>query len=92
MKKRIPVGGKLTEVAGDTELITNENCGVSDWNSLNLVGFYIRNEDTKDIYVKINGSGELLLKQGEMFNLRDMTYVESCIVVTPSTVRWGGLL
>ena len=87
-----PVGNKIEEVVANTELVTNERCGTENYNSLILSGFYIKNEDTKDIYVKINGGEQALLKQGEMFNLRDLTDVESCIVVTPSTVRWGGLL
>lgn len=87
-----PVGNKIEEVTSNTELITNERCGTNDYTHLILSGFYIRNEDVKDIYVKINGGEQALLKQGEMFDLRDLTDVKSCIVVTPSTIRWGGLL
>ncbi|GAA0102496.1 hypothetical protein UT300012_32110 [Paraclostridium bifermentans] len=91
MAKR-PVGGKEVSVAANTELITNESCGTKDLNFISLGGFYIRNEDTKDIFVKINGSADQLLKPGEMFNLSGLTEVESCIVVTESKIRWGGLI
>lgn len=91
MAKR-PVGGKEVSVAANTELITNESCGTNDLNFISLEGFYIRNEDVKNIFVKINGSADQLLKPGEMFNLSSLTEVESCIVVTESIVRWGGLI
>lgn len=87
-----PVGGKEISVNANTELITNENCGTKDLNFISLGGFYIRNEDIKNILVRINGSTDQLLKPGEMFNLSGLTEVESCIVVTASIVRWGGLI
>lgn len=92
MNAKKSVGGKEIQVGANTELITNVSCENEDLTFISLIGFYIRNEDEKDIYVKINGGSKQLLKPGEMLNLSGLTEVQSCIVVTPSIVRWGGLI
>lgn len=87
------VGGKVISVAANTELINNENCGTDKRTTyIRLSGFYIRNEDSKDILIKINKGSEVLLKPKEMINLSNLTDVESCVIVTESLIRWGGLI
>lgn len=92
MKKT--VGGKIITVIGNEELITWQTCNLPDSvTSIVLGAFYVRNEDTKDIYVRINKGSEVLLKSGELLDVSGLTNVESCIVTTANTrVRWGGLI
>lgn len=86
------VGGKIVTVQANTELITWQNCGYeSGVNSIVLSGFFVKNEDTKDIYVKINEGSEMLLQPDEAYSLDGLTDVVSCVIVTPATIRWGGL-
>lgn len=86
------VGGKEISVVENTELITRESCGFSPTaNVIRVSGFFIKNEDAKDIYVNINGGSDMLLRQGELFDIGKLTDVESCIVRTASKIRWGGL-
>lgn len=74
----------ITTSGGNQELIIG---------NVVLAAFYVKNEDTKDVFVKINGGDALLLQPNEMFDMSDITNVESCIVVTENTrVRWGGLI
>lgn len=87
-----PVGGKVVSVAANTELINDENCGTNKLSYIKLSGFYIRNEDSKDILIKINKGSEVLLKPKEMINLSNLTDVESCVIITESSIRWGGLI
>lgn len=88
-----PIGGKIVTVKKDTELITWEALGYKKpLSKLVTQSFYIRNEDAKDIYVRVNGGDDMLLKPNEMFNFKDLTYVESCIVLTDASVRWGCLV
>lgn len=91
MKKS--VGGKIVTVKGNSELITWQTCDYNqDIDIIRLSGFFIKNEDSKDIYVKINAGSDMLLKIGELYVLEGLTDVASCIVVTDnSRVRWGGL-
>ena len=92
MKK--PIGGQIITVKANTELITSANLGLTkEVEHLRVDAFYIKNEDTKDIFVKINNSEQMILKAGEMFNFKNLTKVGSCIVVTGnSIIRWGGLV
>lgn len=93
MKKS--VGGKIIITTIDNqELITWQSCGLEQPNDFIVVSsFFIKNEGEQDTFVKINGGTEMLLKPTEMFDLSELTNVESCIVVTlNSKVRWGGLL
>lgn len=90
---RRPVGGKVVEVKANVELVTPKLCGFEDGsNMIKLVGFYIKNEDVKDIEVTINNGQPMLLKQGEMYDFRDLTYVCSCKVNVDSRVRFAGLI
>lgn len=74
----------ITTLGGNQELITG---------NVVLAAFYVKNEDSKDIFIKINGGDALLLQPNEMFDMSDITNVESCIVVTSDArVRWGGLI
>ena len=74
----------ITTSGGNQELITG---------NVILAAFYVKNEDSKDIFIKINGGDALLLQPNEMFDMSDITNVESCIVVTSDArVRWGGLI
>lgn len=74
----------ITTSGGNQELITG---------NVVLAAFYVKNEDSKDIFIKINGGDALLLQPNEMFDMSDITNVESCIVVTSNAkVRWGGLV
>lgn len=74
----------ITTLGGNQELITG---------NVVLAAFYVKNEDSKDIFIKINGGDALLLRPNEMFDMSDITNVESCIVVTSDArVRWGGLI
>lgn len=74
----------ITTSGGNQELITG---------NVVLAAFYVKNEDSKDIFIKINGGDALLLQPNEMFDMSDITNVESCIVVTSDArVRWGGLI
>lgn len=74
----------ITTLGGNQELITG---------NVVLAAFYVKNEDSKDIFIKINGGDALLLQPNEMFDMSDITNVESCIVVTSDArVRWGGLV
>ena len=83
MKKSI--GQNIITTSGaNQELITG---------NVVLAAFYVKNEDLKDIFIKINGGDALLLQPNEMFDMSDITNVESCIVVTSDArVRWGGLI
>ena len=93
MKKS--VGGKIiTTNDSNQELITWEACELKEYASIIIIdSFFVRNEDEKDIFVKINNGSEMLLKPGELYNLSGLTNVESCIVVTSNAkVRWGGLI
>lgn len=87
-----PVGGKVVSVTANTEIISNENCGTNKLSYIKLSGFYIRNEDSKDILIKINKGSEVLLKPKEMINLSNLTDVESCVIITEGSIRWGGLI
>lgn len=74
----------ITTSCGNQELITG---------NVVLAAFYVKNEDLKDIFIRINGGDALLLRPNEMFDMSDITNVESCIVVTSDArVRWGGLI
>lgn len=74
----------ITTLGGNQELING---------NVVLAAFYVKNEDSKDIFIKINGGDALLLQPNEMFDMSDITNVESCIVVTSDArVRWGGLI
>lgn len=94
MRQKDSVVGALETVSENTELITYEKCGVSEnYDYIDLTYFYIKNDDSKNIYVSINESGKLLLKPGEMYDLPDHIKVYSCKVLTDSaTVRFGGIL
>lgn len=93
MKQKDSVVGVLETVAENTELITGEKCGMDADSYINLTYFYIKNDDSKNIYVSINESGKLLLKPGEMYDLPDHIEVYSCKVLTDNaTVRFGGIL
>lgn len=88
------VGGKvITVIDANTELITWESCGFSKpANPISVHGFFVRNEDIKDIYIKINNGTSMLLKSSELYVVGDLSHVVSCIVETPDCqVRWGGL-
>lgn len=87
------VGGKIIVTKANSELVTSESCGLSPTvNIIRLTGFFIKNEDTKDIYVRINNGSDMLLKTGELYSLEGLTQVESCIVTTDNArIRWGGL-
>lgn len=90
---RKPVGGTTVTVKANEELISSKSFGLPDTiNTIILKGFYIKNEDVKDIKVIINNGNEMLLKQGEMYDFRDLTDVVSCKVTTDAIVRFAGLM
>ncbi|MGL5647434.1 MAG: hypothetical protein ACRDDY_06250 [Clostridium sp.] len=93
MRIKKSVGGNIVTAKLNEELITTKSCNLPDRvNTIAISGFFVKNEDIKDIYVSINGGSKLLLKQGELFATGDYTDVISCIVMTDeSIVRWGGL-
>lgn len=87
------VGGKIITVHENTELITWETCELPFEANVIVGCFFIRNEDTKDIYVKVNEGSEFLLKPNEILDLSGLTTVNSCVVCTDNaTIRWGGLM
>lgn len=92
MKKT--AGGRIITVSINTELVTWQNCNMaSDSTSIIVGAFYVKNEDTKDIFVRINYGSEVLIKTGELLDMSGLTDVASCIVCTDNaTIRWGGLI
>lgn len=91
MKKT--VGGKIININKNTELITYSSCNMSvDCNSIVVGSFSIKNEDTKDIHIKINYGSEVLLKPNEMLIMSDKELVESCIVLESCNIRWTALI
>ena len=83
MKKSI--GQNIITTSGENQELIIDN--------IVLAAFYVKNEDTKDVFIKINGGDALLLQPNEMFDMSEITNVESCIVATPDAkVRWGGLV
>lgn len=91
MKK--PVGGQIISIKENTELITPSSCNLdSDSNSITLYSFSIKNEDTKNINVKINNGSSVLLKPNEMLGMSEGEVVSSCVVVESCKLRWIGLI
>lgn len=90
---RKTVGGEIKKYAINTEIITPANCGMEDGSVPIILGFYIKNDDDKDVYVRINNGSKMLMKPTETLGFEHLTEVISCVVLTDnSSVRWGGLL